>query len=398
MLCDSCDRGWHGMCLSPPILPSQRSKARWTCPTCQSQVTFFDPPNLEEGRQKRAVGAPPNRPVSAMSALGEARDESSARKRRRSTLGAEGSSEGVEIPSMDGSAVAGPSGEGMVVEAEGQRKERKRERKERKRDRKGKGRASDPIPGGRPFANAPWELAGDRDAETGAEETPFKLTFKMTPGGGGSAPRPRQPKQQAPYQPPWMQQQQQPAEVYPPEEEEDEEEDEEPYGGILRGDQASNDGRIPNEEDRIRCVRSREEAEVSLSAHRWSQKLSLTLSHATGQSSTRVSASSHRRCCSDRSVSPRPPSRKWTRSFLLQRSRPLRLPSQRRPQLYTQSRPPILTSRCHSWPSLPHSLSARLASSQHVQLQPRHTRGTQLVCTDGRTAHYQHLGHSIWRV
>lgn len=239
MLCDSCDRGWHGLCLSPPILPHSRTKARWTCPTCQAHVNFFDPPKLDEGRTKRQVGPPPIRPVSAMSALGEAREKLTTRerereeKRRRRAMGLDG-----------GEGGKGEQGEGA---ASGERR--------RKRDRKGKQRALEGEMGG----------TGDWSGMMGSQEDGAPVfggsSLKLTLGAGAGGPRPPKKARQEDAQP-WLHQlQQQPEEpVY---EEEEEEEDEEPYGGILKGEQASTEGRIPGEDDRGRWSKSREEAEVS---------------------------------------------------------------------------------------------------------------------------------------
>lgn len=265
MLCDSCDRGWHGLCLTPPLLPSSRSKARWTCPTCQSHVTFFDPPSLEEGRTKRAVGAPPSsRPVSAANALGPAREQ--REKRRRSSAG-----EWVE-EGLEGVGV-GVGGAGGGAE-ESARKEKKRKNAAAMAvARKGKARAEGVAAA--PFAAYPWELVGDREEEgvvggggmgagAGAGAGGARLTLKLGGAGAGASSTPRPPKKRpeasTPVLQPWRQQQHAVAPL--PEEPEEQEEEEEPYGGILRGEAASNEGRVPSEADRLRWGRSREEAEV----------------------------------------------------------------------------------------------------------------------------------------
>ncbi|GAA6062014.1 hypothetical protein JCM10212_006089 [Sporobolomyces blumeae] len=80
LFCDSCDRGWHRLCLSPPLL--QIPRGRWTCPTCVKESNFFDAPNdlIESGRKRERkqarpvglVGGTPSGSTSSVAGPGEA--------------------------------------------------------------------------------------------------------------------------------------------------------------------------------------------------------------------------------------------------------------------------------------------------------------------------------------
>ncbi|BGP06286.1 Histone acetyltransferase KAT7 [Rhodotorula toruloides] len=60
LFCDSCDRGWHRLCLDPPLHSVPRGK--WTCPTCVKQSEFSRDAILpstigkRERRQARPIG------------------------------------------------------------------------------------------------------------------------------------------------------------------------------------------------------------------------------------------------------------------------------------------------------------------------------------------------------
>ena len=51
MFCDACDRGWHRLCLDPPLAAVPRGK--WTCPTCVRQSEFAATPILPPEKAKR---------------------------------------------------------------------------------------------------------------------------------------------------------------------------------------------------------------------------------------------------------------------------------------------------------------------------------------------------------
>ncbi|GAA5992469.1 hypothetical protein JCM10908_000832 [Rhodotorula pacifica] len=58
MFCDACDRGWHRLCLDPPLAAVPRGK--WTCPTCVRQSEFAATPILppDKGKRERKQARP----------------------------------------------------------------------------------------------------------------------------------------------------------------------------------------------------------------------------------------------------------------------------------------------------------------------------------------------------
>ncbi|GAA5912830.1 hypothetical protein JCM6882_000440 [Rhodosporidiobolus microsporus] len=296
LFCDSCDRGWHRQCLSPPLTSIPRGK--WTCPTCVSHSALAAPSVLDAGRkrdrkQARPVGltSTPSSGGVGDGALGEGGSARTSRRVRNppSFLGAE------DLESA-----------------------------QKRRDRKGKGRAvvfdsdGDDDDGGMLIGGAPFEASATHDgvltlpgatgggvdafaahpafklpdglhpaqqqaaaAAAAAGGTPLgpqpKLTFKLGGGGGAfgaatpssSAARPRPPKKSRPRpsssaydagadsDQPWL------APRPPPSSSSDSEADdpnappEDPYGGFLTPAQADQGGRVPGERDRERWERAR---------------------------------------------------------------------------------------------------------------------------------------------
>lgn len=51
LFCDACDRGWHRLCLDPPLAAVPRGK--WTCPTCVRQSEFSAEAILPPDKRKR---------------------------------------------------------------------------------------------------------------------------------------------------------------------------------------------------------------------------------------------------------------------------------------------------------------------------------------------------------
>ncbi|GAA5854791.1 hypothetical protein JCM9279_000947 [Rhodotorula babjevae] len=93
LFCDSCDRGWHRQCLSPPLASIPRGK--WTCPTCvaQSELARLGsilPP--EHGKRARKQA----RPVGLVSTPSQAELElpATAATSRRTRKGRSESQEG----------------------------------------------------------------------------------------------------------------------------------------------------------------------------------------------------------------------------------------------------------------------------------------------------------------
>ncbi|GAA5971616.1 hypothetical protein JCM11641_000663 [Rhodosporidiobolus odoratus] len=61
LFCDSCDRGWHRLCLSPALHSIPRGK--WTCPTCVSTSSFSAPLALEDGKRRERRQVNPSRGI-----------------------------------------------------------------------------------------------------------------------------------------------------------------------------------------------------------------------------------------------------------------------------------------------------------------------------------------------
>ncbi|GAA5904940.1 hypothetical protein JCM8208_007231 [Rhodotorula glutinis] len=99
LFCDSCDRGWHRQCLTPPLASIPRGK--WTCPTCvaQSELARLGsilPPDHGKRARKQA------RPVGLVSTPSQAELElpSTAATSRRTRKGRSESQEGSAAPAL----------------------------------------------------------------------------------------------------------------------------------------------------------------------------------------------------------------------------------------------------------------------------------------------------------
>ncbi|GAA5879000.1 hypothetical protein JCM8547_000172 [Rhodosporidiobolus lusitaniae] len=267
LFCDSCDRGWHRLCLTPPLLSVPRGK--WTCPTCVKGSEFSAQPVLDEGRKRERKQAKPIGLASFFSGAGgtpgggegEGRREGKRARRAPSYLSAEEEGEG-------GGSV-------------------------RKRDRKGKGRvvfdSEDEDAGG--------ALLGGSASFDGVLSLPPPgvgvESALLPPGGGGKAPKSvfsyltslgpsasspgpsATPKEKKPpkkrprpstshdgpsagdLEKPWLAPRAPPSPSTSGDEGPADDGREDPYGGFLSAKEADQSGRVPGEGDRERWNRAK---------------------------------------------------------------------------------------------------------------------------------------------
>ncbi|POY76722.1 putative Histone acetyltransferase [Rhodotorula taiwanensis] len=278
MFCDACDRGWHRLCLDPPLHAVPRGK--WTCPTCVHQAEFalnaILPP--DKAKRERKQARPLGLVATPFAAGGHGYDAAGG--------GGAGSS-------------SSPGGAGPVV-VEGTRKSTRERRSAAARVSSyalvdSRSDSSSPPPP-RPryprdstrstsprHQTAGVTAGGASTHHTAGAGPPPRITFKL--GGGGVGPQARstpakKPRVASPavgggastplFQP-WLEPRfPSPPQPHPShlgsahpvqEEEEDDDEPVDPYGGYLDAAEADGTGRKPTDRDRERWKRARGEWE-----------------------------------------------------------------------------------------------------------------------------------------
>ncbi|GAA5915360.1 hypothetical protein JCM5296_003692 [Sporobolomyces johnsonii] len=294
LFCDSCDRGWHRQCLTPPLTSIPRGK--WTCPTCVSEANFFQAPlQLADGQRRERKQA---RPVGLLASTSMP-DLGRGRARRERGAKREGS---YALPSSEWDA---------EVDAEGEEDDEGGIPGGKRRDRKGKGRMvidddeddsqSTSLAFADPNSLAPHPEAGSHHphvelpAPSSGPPGP-KITFKLgstsvstpslsfpSPAGPSQAQPPKRSAGRPYKRPrisglsgshtplsdqPWLAPRPPPSSSSSSDGEGEDEgplrekEKDDPYGGLLTSEQARTDGRVPADGDRKRWRKAKEEVEV----------------------------------------------------------------------------------------------------------------------------------------
>ncbi|KDE04310.1 hypothetical protein MVLG_05264 [Microbotryum lychnidis-dioicae p1A1 Lamole] len=240
LFCDSCDRGWHRACQTPPMTSFPRGK--WVCPTCKSQADFADdaPTVVADGARRKIHVVPPKPPLPSSIILNQMQMPKSERSQRvrRSSSVARGDSvwdDGSWNRSASGGGAGGGGSRRHSTTGASARKDRKS---------KGKGKGDDATPSREfydPFADN--DLVGPR---------------VILPGNN---------KKRRRDEADWMQQvaylqrmdeleaEQEAANADPIEHVD-------PWAGYLRPDQSDTKGRTPNDDDRRRFKRARDQVEA----------------------------------------------------------------------------------------------------------------------------------------
>ncbi|SCV69520.1 BQ2448_2540 [Microbotryum intermedium] len=245
LFCDSCDRGWHRACQTPPMTSFPRGK--WVCPTCKSQAEFADdaPTIVADGARRKIHVVPPKPPLPSSMAIDETPKSERSKRVRRSSSVARGDSVW-----DDGSWNRAPHSAGAGGGGSSRRHSTTGASARKDRKSKGKGKADDATPSRGfydPFADN--DLVGPR---------------VILPSNN---------KKRRRDEADWMQQV---AYLQRMDELEAEQEaaNADPiehldlWAGYLRPDQSDTKGRIPNDDDRRRFKRARDEVEVG-SKPRW---------------------------------------------------------------------------------------------------------------------------------